>query len=149
MIRDDLQWLKEKFLASNLPPLESPSGYATMGIHRHPAVLLGSEYRDWLASSDNWLGNRAVLAATPGALRILFPPPGTLFYMDPDLPQQGRRVHLRASGPENLQWQSDSLQLTREGTRQIALLTEGRHRLTVRDPLTGAEAGTWVEVQTR
>ena len=42
-----------------------------------------------------------------------------------------------------------ALELAREGARQIALLTEGRHRIKVRDPLTGAQANTWVEVLAR
>ena len=112
-------------------------------------MRLGNEYRDWFATSDNWLGDRAMLATTPGALRILFPPPGTIVYLDPDLPQQGRRVSLHAEGPETLQWQSDSLQITRDGSHQVALLTEGRHRITVRDALTGAQADTWLEVLAR
>jgi penicillin-binding protein 1C len=141
--------VREKFLASNLPPVESPEDYDTTRSHRRPVVRLGNEYRDWLVSGDNWLGDRAVLAATPGALRILFPPPGTIFYLDPDLPDQGRRIGLRAEGPESLQWQSDSLQVAREGGRQVALLTEGRHRITVRDALSGAQAQTWFEVLAR
>jgi penicillin-binding protein 1C len=141
--------VREKFLASNLPLAESLEDYDTTRSHRKPAVRLGNEYRDWLTSSDNWLGDRAVLAATPGALRILFPPPGTIFYLDPDLPDQGRRIGLRAEGPESLQWQSDSLQVAWEGGRQVALLTEGRHRITVRDGLSGAQAQTWLEVLAR
>jgi penicillin-binding protein 1C len=141
--------VREKFLASNLPPVESPEDYDTTRSHRQPVVRLGKEYRDWLASGDNWLGDRAVLAARPGALRIIFPPPGTIFYLDPDLPDQGQRVGLRAEGSENLEWQSDSLQVAREGGRQVALLTEGRHRITVRDSLTGAQAQTWFEVLAR
>jgi len=139
----------EKFLASNLPPLESPADYDTTGSHRQLVVRFGNEYREWLATSDNWLGDRAVLAPTQSALRILFPPPGTILYLDPDLPQQGRRVSLQAEGPDNFLWQCDSLQITHEGSRQIALLTEGRHRLTLRDPVAGAQADTWVEVLAR
>ena len=141
--------VREKFLATNLPPVASTTDYDDTGTHRQPVVRLGNEYLDWFASSDNWLGDRAVLATTPGALRILFPLPGTVVYLDPDLPQQGRRVFLRAEGPETLQWQSDSLQIARDGSRQVALLTEGRHRITVRDVLTGAQAQTWLEVLAR
>jgi penicillin-binding protein 1C len=141
--------IRERFLASNLPPLESLADYETTNTSRQSAVRLGHEYRDWLRSGDNWLGDRAVLASARDSLRILFPLPGTIFCLDPDLPQEGRRVRLRATGPDNLQWQSDSLQVTREGNRQIALLTEGRHQITVRDPLTGAQANTWLDVLTR
>jgi len=56
---------------------------------------------------------------------------------------------LRAEGPENLQWQSDSLQVAWEDGRQIALLTEGRHQITVRDALTGAHLQTWFDVLER
>ena len=112
-------------------------------------VQLGNEYRDWLASGDNWLGNRAVLAPGQNSLRILFPLPGTTIYLDPDLPQQGRRISMRAEGPEHLEWQSDSLRVARDGSRQVALLTEGHHQITVRDPVTGDEVQTWINVLAR
>ena len=155
--------VKEKFVATNLPPLESPADYANNaartrkpGIALAPLpssarrpVLLGSEYREWLASGDNWLGNRAVLAPEQNSLRIIFPLPGTTVYLDPDLPQQGRRLFVRAEGPENLEWQSDSLHLSREGNREVVLLTEGRHQIAVRDPGTGQAAQTWITVLAR
>ena len=141
--------VREKFLATNLPLLESPADYETTGINNQPAVRLGNEYRDWLASGDNWLGDHAVLTSTRGAVRILFPLPGTILYLDPDLPQQGRRIRLRADGPDDLQWHSDSLLIEQAGTRQIALLTTGRHQLTVRDPRTGTQANTWLDVLMR
>lgn len=133
--------VREKFLAANLPPVESSVALA--------AVRLGGEYRDWLASGDNWLGNRAVLAPGQSSLRILFPLPGTTIYLDPDLPQQGRRLCMRADGPELVEWQSDSLRVARDGNRQVALLTKGRHEITVRDPLRGNTARTWINVLER
>jgi penicillin-binding protein 1C len=136
-----LDAVKEKFAASHLPPAEDPRPQSP--------ILLGAEYREWFASSDNWLGNRAVLAPAQNSLRIVFPLPGTTVYLDPDLPQQGRRLFVRAEGPDNLEWQSDSLQFSREGTREVALLTEGRHQITVRDPETGAAAQTWISVLQR
>jgi len=150
--------IQEKFLAASVPPLESPGDYSPplspsegerAGVRGQPMVRLGNEYRDWLASPDNWLGNRAVLTATRDSLRILFPLPGTILYLDPDLPAQGRRLRLRADGPDDLQWHSDSLQIAQEGPRQIALLTQGRHQITVRDPRTGTQANTWLQVLTR
>ena len=91
-VGDHPEGVKEKFLDSNLPAWESPADYAGSP----PKVVLGAEYRDWLASSDNALGNRVTLAAAADALRILFPLPGTKFYLDADLPQQGRQISLRA-----------------------------------------------------
>ncbi len=140
--------IKEKFAAQNLPPLERPNDYEKLSTATQ-AVRLGGEYRDWFATGDNWLGERAVLSATADTLRILFPPPGTTVYLDADLPAQGGRMNLRAAGPDQLQWHSDSLRLAREGNREIALLTEGRHGISVRDPASGAEARTWIEVRVR
>ncbi len=138
--------VREKFLASNLPGFESPGDYAVSS-HK---ILLGAEYRDWFASSDNWLRERAELApSTSASLRVLFPLPGATLYLDPDLPDRGRQISLRALGPETLQWHSDSLDVLTNSTGVIALLTEGQHDLTVRDPVSGAAARTWINVLAR
>jgi penicillin-binding protein 1C len=140
--------IREKFIARDLPPVESPDDYETLSTSAR-AVRLGNKYRDWFATGDNWLGDRAVLSETADALRILFPPPGTTLYLDADLPNQGRRLHLRAAGPDHLEWHSDTLHLAQEGSREIALLTEGHHQITVRDHVSGAEARTWIDVRVR
>jgi penicillin-binding protein 1C len=154
--------VKEKFLASNLPPIETPEDYEPPASTeqrvdptpdtRHSTlepVRLGPEYRDWLASSDNWLAGRAVLQAgnATNGFRIVSPLPGTVLYLDADLPEQGRRLTLRAAGVENVQWQSDTLEVVREAGRSLALLSPGRHVITARTP--GGEAATWVEVKRR
>jgi penicillin-binding protein 1C len=135
--------VREKFLASNLPTLESANDRAAK------AAVLGVEYRDWLASGDNWLGDKVALAPNPDSVRIVFPPPGSTIYLDPDLPDHGRRLWLRAEGPEDLQWRSDSLQVVAQDRRSIALLAPGRHQLIARNSRTGAEAQTWIEVLAR
>ena len=140
--------IQEKFIANHLPAIESPKDYELVS-GSTCAVRLGSEYRDWFATGDNGLGDRAVLSETTDSLRILFPPPGTTLYLDPDLPEQGRRLLLRVAGPDHLEWRSDSLNLAREGNREMALLTQGHHTITVRDPMSGAQARTWLEVRVR
>jgi len=140
--------IKEKFFADHLPPLDTPDDYEILSPSKR-AVRLGNEYRDWFASQDNWLGSGAVLREKDHPVRILFPPPGTVVYLDPDLPDQGSRLFLRATGPADIQWHSDSLSLTTVGNREIALLTEGHHQLTARDPVSGAEAETWLDVRLR
>jgi penicillin-binding protein 1C len=138
------QPVNEKFIPGFLPPPEDPKDLDAGG-----RVRLGPEYRDWFASGDNWLSERAVLRQEPSAVRIRFPLPGTTFYLDPDLPQHGSHMVLRAEGADNPQWRSDTLQFTEEAGRQIALLTEGRHRLEVRNPRTNARDQTWIEVLSR
>jgi penicillin-binding protein 1C len=136
--------VREKFIGSSLPPFESPDDYDSAG-----RVRLGAEYGGWLDSQDNWLGDRAVLAGGESSLHILFPPPGTILYLDPDLPQGGRRLALKAAGTGLAQWSSDSLECRHEGGQCIALLREGRHRLAVHDPVTGLQAETWINVLAR
>lgn len=140
--------IKEKFLIDHLPPVETPDDYEILSPSKR-AVRLGNDYRDWFASQDNWLGTSAVLREKDNPLRIVFPPPGTIVYLDPDLPEQGSRLFLRATGPPGIQWHSDSLSLTTAGNREVALLTEGHHQLTARDPISGAEAETWLDVRLR
>ena len=133
--------IREKFLASALPPFAAAEDYDAAG-----RVRLGGEYREWLAGPDNWLAGRAMPAESTATLRIVFPPPGTTFYLDPDLPHRGGRVTVQADGPAGLRWQSDSFSLAAEGERTVALLTQGRHEISVSDPQTGAKARTWIEV---
>jgi len=140
--------IKEKFVAQHLPSFENPDDYVPLSTTNR-AVRLGGEYRDWFTTGDNWLGDQAVISAKPDSLQILFPLPGTTLFLDADLPQQGRRMYLRVAGPNHIEWQSDSLSLAREGNREIALLTEGHHQITARDPVSGAEANTWVNVRVR
>ena len=140
--------IREKFLEQNLPPLETPEDYETNFASKQ-VVRLGGEYRDWFSTGDNWLGDRAVLSETKSPLRILFPPPGTIVYLDADLPDQGRRMFLRASGPNGIEWHSESLDLQKTDDREMVLLTEGRHELTVRDPVSGAKDETWLDVRVR
>ncbi len=138
--------IKEKFLTSNLPPFETDADYETGKSHR---VLLGSEFQDWCRSAENWLAADAVLAEESVAPRIAFPLPGTTFYLDPDLPGQGRRLYPRTEGGKNLRWKSSTLTVESNGNGQIVILAEGRHTLLVSDPESGFDASTWIEVRAR
>ncbi len=136
--------VSDRFMAQVLPPANGPGDYDDAG-----RVILGPEYREWLAGSDNWLGGRAVLRDTARSLRVTFPLPGTILFLDPDLPDHGRLLYLSAEGAEAAEWSSDSLECRQQGGRSLALLALGRHELTVRDPGTGATRQTWIEVKER
>ena len=62
---------------------------------------------------------------------------------------RGARFRSAPVGPDNLQWQSASLELAEAGQQPVALLSQGRHEISVRDPATGKEARTWIVVLTR
>jgi penicillin-binding protein 1C len=128
-----------------LPPVESPADYDEAG-----RVRLSSSYGDWLRSSHNWLGTNDVAIADNGfgeKLRLISPLPGTIFFIDPDLPQSSRAIPLRAEGGAELEWRSDSLDCRPGPAGPVALMQEGRHRLSVLSRETGQRTETWVLVK--
>ncbi|MEI7730799.1 MAG: penicillin-binding protein 1C [Verrucomicrobiota bacterium] len=148
----------EKFIAGHLPPMETPEDYDSAGRIRLPV-----EYREWLAGGENWLGDRAVGDGRPkaesrkpkaehgggsetGTLRLISPLPGTVIFLDPDLPGSGNRLRLKAEGQGSLSWHSSTLPCETDELGTTARLSEGRHEITVRDQ-TGATATTWITVK--
>ncbi|MGK0187334.1 MAG: penicillin-binding protein 1C [Verrucomicrobiales bacterium] len=143
------QLVREKFRDWNLPQpdamLYDPSG----------RVLLPARYAQWLRGSENWLGETAALApqkaiASGGQeFQIVSPLPGTVVYLDPDLPNRGAHFPLLTTGSvETLQWASPTLAVDRTSFGQHhAILAEGKHSLVAVDPDTGTSRETWVEVR--
>jgi hypothetical protein len=136
-------WILEKFLVTSPPAPADGNDFDSSG-----RLRLSGEYREWLAGADNWLGD-CVIQADRTALKILCPLPGSTLFLDPDLPQEGRKLFLRAEGSTNTQWRCDSLECRSDGGRPFALLTAGRHEIDAMDPLTGLRARTWIQVLPR
>jgi penicillin-binding protein 1C len=134
--------VREKFLARALPLLESAEDYDARG-----CVKLPLEYGPWLASRDNWLGDRVVLATETVAAESerLSPLPGSVFYLDPDLPASSHRLPLR-SAFRAAHWESSSLSIETDGSGPFVRLLPGRHTLRVTDPA-GRAQETWFEVR--
>ncbi len=109
-------------------------------------VILPAEYAQWLASSQNTLGELVTCASTAQELRILNPQPGATYFLDPDLPVSAQRVPLRAHGNGAIAWSSPTLQCDAEGQRQLLRLKEGRHLISAQDA-TGRRVETWIEVK--
>ncbi len=134
------QGVAEWFVAGNLPQREMRDDFDAGG-----RVKLGTDYAEWFASADNTLRNRTVLDGTHIAdVRVLSPLPGTVFYLDPDLPPSSRQVRLSVNAT-SARWASDTLEcVVREGG-QFARLEPGRHRLTAE--VDGQQLETWIEVE--
>ncbi|EDY21932.1 penicillin-binding protein transpeptidase [Chthoniobacter flavus Ellin428] len=137
-----LDAVREKFLRDHLPPVESPADYDAEG-----RVKLGPDYRAWMESGENGIASRALCDARDTTLRVEAPVAGTTYVIDPDLPSS-RFVPVLASGAARAVWQSDSLEFRERDGRTYAEVSEGMHRLSVRDPATGARAETWIYVKT-
>ena len=126
----------EKFLRP--PEPERASDYDAGG-----AVRLPPEYFPWLASAQNSLGTLVAASPEPHAPRILQPPPGATYFLDPDLPPHSQWIPLRAASASPTVWSSDSLPI--DGDR--AQLRAGRHTITARPSPTAEPLTTWIEVR--
>ncbi len=139
--------VREKFLVDHVPSPAPGDRYDALG-----RVVLPRLYQRWLLGPDNWLGTAAVAGDLAGedartALHIISPVPGTTVLLDPDLPDHGSRLPLRARGRGTVDWHSDSLEVTSENGSSIARLRTGRHRLAATDEATGETLETWVVVR--
>ena len=132
--------IAEWFVVGNLPAMETADDFDSDG-----RVKLGADYAEWLASADNTLRNRAVLDVVQIIeVRVLSPLPGTVYYLDPDLPPSSRQVRLRVNAA-SARWSSQTLKCVARGGDVFVRLQPGRHRLTVE--VGGKRLETWIEVE--
>jgi penicillin-binding protein 1C len=109
-------------------------------------VRLPEEYRDWVESDQNTLGDLLAGNKQVKHLRILEPPAGALYYFDRDLLANNQRLLLRADSTGQVEWSSPTLDIRSQGNQVTIGLQEGRHEVTVRDMVTGETSTTWIEV---
>jgi penicillin-binding protein 1C len=133
---------REKFLRGTLPEKESPNDYDANG-----RIKLGTEYRDWLAGNASYsLGQFTCPNLETRQLSVVSPLPGTVYYLDPDLPQSDE-LPLKTNAAGSLAWESPSLQCVARAGETVVHLREGRHQIILRDLRTGARADTWIVVK--
>ena len=133
----------EWFRATHVPRMELKSDRDPVG-----RFLLGNRYAHWLNTAPERFREQFALApAKAGEIRILTPQPGTVIYLDPDLPYSSRDLPLRAVGP-NPVWKSETLTcvVARPGN-YVARLKPGRHELIA--DCAGQRLRTWVMVEER
>lgn len=137
----------EVFLHGQHPAPAQPDSHDSDGTVRLPLL-----YRDWFHSADNRLGHQVRLAHAEdspslGTLRILSPQPGSVYFLDPDLPADAQRIRLNAS--EAATWSCPTLKLETHHNGFHAFLSLGRHHLRAVDANGSAAAETWIEVRRR
>ena len=130
---------KELALRSAMPEVAREEDYDESG-----RVRLPQEYRDWLPTASVTWKREAVVREDlrKPEFRITSPVEGMVIYLDPDLPEGGRRLRLRVSGSEVI-WTSASLRI--EG--DVAHLVPGRHELVAEDPRTGVRKTVRIAVE--
>jgi penicillin-binding protein 1C len=110
-------------------------------------VRLPEEYRAWVESDQNTLGDRLAANRRVKHLRILEPAAGALYYFDRDLPANDQRLLLRAESTGQIEWSSPTLDIHSQGNQVTIGLQEGRHEIAARDTLTGETGKIWIEVE--
>jgi penicillin-binding protein 1C len=124
------------------PEAARPEDYDAAG-----RVRLPDEYRAWVESDQNTLGDLLAASRQAKHLQILEPAAGALYYLDRDLPAKDQRLALRAESTGLIEWSCETLDCCTEGSRTTVGLREGRHQIFARDVATGETATTWIAVE--
>jgi penicillin-binding protein 1C len=124
------------------PETARPEDYDAAG-----RVRLPEEYRAWVESDQNTLGDLLAASRQAEHLQILEPAAGALYYLDRDLPAKDQRLALRAESTGLIEWSCETLDCCTEGSRTTVGLREGRHQIFARDVATGETATTWIAVE--
>ncbi len=133
--------IEEWFIDGTVPERETPGDRTEDGRAKLPAI-----YKEWFRSADNHLSKVAVVQAEKEAPRILSPIAGSVFFLDPDLPESSHVIPLR-SNPTSLVWHSKSLRCVRRNGETIALMEPGRHEFTAVHIDGGQILRTWIEIR--
>lgn len=143
------QTVREWCHRDRLPPPARAEDYD--GAER---VRLEATYAAWLAGEGRSFADRFVVDAAPAAeprLRIVSPLPGTVAYLDPDLPGGGRRFPLKAEsdGVAEVRWSSETLKIESETAtgRAWLILEPGSHEIVATDPRSGLRTAATIAVE--
>lgn len=110
-------------------------------------VKLPAVYNEWLASSQNSLGNLVTTADAAEGLRIVEPAPGSVFFVDGDISPESQCIPLRAEARGKIEWSCESLPLKSGDAGLRAEIREGHHMILAREVATGREMTTWIDVK--
>jgi penicillin-binding protein 1C len=108
-------------------------------------VALPPEYSAWASSPHCRLSGLVSVPAGDRPLQILQPAPGTVYFLDPDLPGDRQQIMLEAARP--VEWSGIGLSKLAASKAAKLPLRSGIHTISARDPATGQSASTWIEVK--
>ena len=114
-------------------------------------LFLDETYAEWLASEHNQ--RRSEFAEKPARpadtpLRVLAPRAGTVYLLDPELPNGGK-LRLSTNLPGVAEWQCSTLQLDCSGSEPVAQLEAGSHQLVLTDRRSGETREILIQVEER
>ncbi len=136
----------EVFVSGSLPDEATMKDYEA----ESGRAYLSDDYAKWISQGDQWLTGLVCLRPTTVALlppRILSPTDGSVLFLDPDLPEEGRRLLLRAQESESVNWDSPTLRIDGNDGAPVAWLIPGRHEITAFHRKSGLQTTVSVEVR--
>ena len=143
---------KEFFRKTRVPRLGEKEDYSSDG-----KTLLPLIYNTWWREKGASLESFAAISVSdrlnedPDALlfRIVSPLPGTVAFLDPDLPSRGQRFPLRiaGTGSEEIEWACESLDIVSRADRNWVVLEPGHHEISATDRATGRVVKTTIAVE--
>ncbi len=136
--------VKEWFEKGSEPAFAEESDYSPGG-----RTILPIEFATWWGSPANHLKKRAGLQAlsedsSHRNFRIVSPLDGTVAFLDPDLPEGGRKFPLEIAGHggEQIEWNSESLSVETKSGHSWVILKPGEHEVFAFDKRTGKKVTT-------
>ncbi len=138
----------EFFRPDFMPPRARSDEYDEEG-----KSILPKAFGPWLAEEGGKLRNVASIAKgelhqkdRAPALQITSPLPGTIAYLDPDLPGGGKLFPLRAQADVEVNWKSATLSIKSDDRGAWLVLSPGEHEITAVDQ-NGRETSTQLVVE--
>jgi len=140
---------KEWFVEGSAPALASEADYSADG-----RALLPIEFNTWWKSPANHLKKVAQIRSlgleeTTGDFRIVSPLDGTVAFIDPDLPKDGKKFPLEIAGEghEVIEWNSESLSVETSNGHSWIVLKPGDHEVYAIDTKSGRKVTTRLQVE--
>lgn len=146
--------IREVFRVGHLPDPATREDFDSEGRSRLP-----SQFARWFSTEGRHLEDRVSLGAKREVAprsqpwRIVSPVSGTVAFLDPDLPGEGRRFPLAVDGQSEerkpVEWFSETLEIESDPNsgRAWLLLEPGDHEVFAVDPETGRESVARIEVE--
>lgn len=137
---------KEFFVRDTLPVAAKVTDYES----ETGRAFIPRDYEAWLKREETSLSGLLALAkSAPDQARpqITTPVDRTVFFLDPDLKENGSRLLLTAATGNAVSWSSKTLTVLKSGDLSYAKLVPGRHEIVAVNPETQGESRVSIEVR--
>ncbi|CAN5731142.1 hypothetical protein BH11VER1_BH11VER1_27650 [soil metagenome] len=137
---------EELFVPLALPVTAKESDY-------EPATgkaYISRDYEGWLKREESSLSGLLTLRENaPGNARpqIITPVDRTVFFLDPDLKQNGSNLLLAAAPTDSIVWSSPTLEVLKTGAQSYVRLVPGTHVIMATNPETQIASHVTIEVR--